>query len=74
MSPQPEPVRQYRHELLEDLFRRGAILREEAGQVRAMARETRETSRRRLDESSVSGAGSLSRSGSTGREERTNGD
>lgn len=74
MSPQPEPVRQDRHELLEDLFRRGAILREEAGQVRAMARETRETSRRRLDESSVSGAGSLSRSGSTGREERTNGD
>jgi hypothetical protein len=55
MSPQPGQDGNRPHDEFEDLFRRGAILRREARQARAMARELREvrhvrsTERRSLD-------------------------
>ena len=44
MSPQPDQETNGRHAELEDLFRRGAILREAARQAREISREIREAS------------------------------
>jgi hypothetical protein len=44
MSPQPEQTTNGRHAELEELYRRGAILREAARRARATAREIREAS------------------------------